>query len=261
MFGYTGFVFATLTIAALSLGVWAHHMFATGLVYLSFFSAATFLIAVPTGVKFFNWIGTMWRGHLSFESPMLFSVGFLVTFLFGGLTGVMLASPPIDFNVTDTYFVVGHMHYVLFASAAFALFAGFYFWFPKMTGRLMSEGWARVHFWLMFVGFNLTFLPQHLLGLRGMTRRIADYSAADGWTFLNDLSTVGAFVIALSVAVFIVNAVQAFRHGRESGDDPWGGYSLEWATTSPPPLQNFTSIPPIRSERPAFDMRHPEVDE
>jgi cytochrome c oxidase subunit 1 len=261
LFGYTGFVFATLAIAALSLGVWAHHMFATGLVYLEFFSAATFLIAVPTGVKFFNWIGTMWRGHLSFESPMLFSLGFLVTFLFGGLTGVMLASPPIDFDVTDTYFVVGHMHYVLFASAAFALFAGVYFWFPKMTGRLMSELWAKVHFWLMFVGFNLTFLPQHLLGLRGMTRRIADYSATDGWTFLNDLSTVGAFIIALSVAVFIVNAVQGFRRGDQSGDDPWGGYSLEWATTSPPPLQNFASIPPIRSERPAFDMRHPEVDE
>jgi cytochrome c oxidase subunit 1 len=259
LFGYTGFVFATLAIAGLSLGVWAHHMFATGLVFLQFFSAATFLIAVPTGVKFFNWIATMWRGHLSFESPMLFSLGFLVVFLFGGLTGVMLASPPIDFNTTDTYFVVGHMHYVLFSAAVFALFAGVYFWFPKATGRLLSERWAKVHFWLMFIGFNLAFLPQHLLGLRGMVRRIADYSAADGWTTLNMVSTIGAFLIAVSVAVFIVNAVWGLRHGPRAGSDPWNAYSLEWATTSPPPMTNFASLPPIHSERPAFDERHPEL--
>ena len=259
LFGYTGFVFATLAIGGLSLGVWAHHMFATGLVFLQFFAASTFLIAVPTGVKFFNWIGTMWRGHLRFDSPMLFSLGFLANFLFGGLTGVMLASPPLDFHVTDTYFVVGHMHYVLFSTAAFALFAGIYFWFPKMTGKMLKEGWAKLHFWLMFAGFNLTFLPQHLLGVRGMPRRVADYDAASGFQFLNVLSTIGAFLIAVSTLFFLWNVYVSLRRGRAAGDDPWEGYGLEWLTTSPPPEHNFTSLPQVRSERPAFDARHPEL--
>src|SRR5215203_6154600 len=192
LFGYKAFVFATVGIGALGFSVWAHHMFTTGAVFLPFFSFMTFLIAVPTGVKMFNWIATMWRGHLTFESPMLFCVGFLLVFLVGGLTGPMLAAPPVDFHVTDTYFVVAHMHYVLFGTAAFGFFAGLYFWYPKVTGRRLSEPLAKVHFWTMFVGFNLTFWPHHLLGLRGMPRRVPDYAADAGFSFLNLLSSVGA---------------------------------------------------------------------
>jgi cytochrome c oxidase subunit 1 len=259
LFGYKGFVLATLAIASLSTAVWAHHMFATGAILLAFFSGMSLLIAVPTGIKFFNWIGTMWRGQLSFESPMLFCVGFLVVFLIGGLTGPMLASAPFDFEATDTYFVVAHMHYVLFGTAAFAMFGGIYFWYPKVTGRMHSEALAKWHFWLMFVGFNVAFFPQHLLGLRGMPRRIADYDPHLGWNFLNLLSTVGAFVIALSIVPFFWNIAVSARRGAPAGDDPWGGYSLEWATTSPPPTHNFDWLPPIRSERPVFDLRHADV--
>jgi len=258
VFGYKGIVLATLAIAGLSTGVWAHHMFATGAVLVPFFSAMSFLIAVPTGVKFFNWIGTMWRGQLSFESPMLFSVGFLLMFLLGGLSGVLLASPPIDYHVTDTYFVVAHMHYVLFGGSVFALFAGIYFWFPKFTGRLLHEGWARVHFALTFIGFNLTFFPQHQLGLRGMPRRIATYAAGERWSFLNLLSTIGAYVLGVAVLPFLWNVWRSLRRGSPAGDDPWQANSLEWATTSPPPEHNFERLPPIRSERPVWDARHPD---
>ncbi len=189
IFGYTTLVYATLSIAALSVAVWAHHMFATGAVLLPFFSFMTYLIAVPTGIKFFNWIGTMWKGQLTFETPMLFSVGFLVTFLLGGLTGVLLASPPLDFHVTDSYFVVAHFHYVLFGTIVFATFAGIYFWFPKMTGRLLDERLGKLHFWLTFIGFHTTFLVQHWLGDKGMPRRYADYLPTDGFTTLNIVST------------------------------------------------------------------------
>ena len=188
MFGYKGLVFATIGIGALAMTVWAHHMFATGAVLLPFFAFLSFLIAVPTGVKFFNWIGTMWRGQLTFETPMLFAVGFLVTFLLGGLTGVLLASPPIDFHVTDTYFVVAHFHYVVFGTVVFAFFAGIYYWFPKLTGRMMDDRLGKVHFWTLYVGFHGTFLVHHWLGAEGMPRRYADYSTLDGFTTLNTIS-------------------------------------------------------------------------
>ena len=261
MFGYKGLVFATIGIGALSMTVWAHHMFVTGAVLLPFFAFLSFLIAVPTGVKFFNWIGTMWRGQLTFETPMLFAVGFLITFLLGGLTGVLLASPPIDFHVSDTYFVVAHFHYVVFGTVVFAFFAGVYYWFPKMTGRMMDDRLGKLHFWLLFVGFHLTFLVQHWLGAEGMPRRYADYLPSDGFTTLNSISTIGAFVLGASTLPFLYNVAVSFRRGeRACGDDPWGfGNSLEWATSCPPPRHNFVTMPRIRSERPAFDLHHPQV--
>jgi cytochrome c oxidase subunit I len=263
MFGYKGLVYATIAITGLSMTVWAHHMFATGAVLLPFFSFLSFAIAVPTGIKFFNWIGTMWRGALTFETPMLFSIGFLVTFLFGGLSGVLLAAPPIDFHVTDTYFVVAHFHYVLFGTIVFATFAGIYFWFPKMTGRMMSEPLGRLHFWLTFIGFHTTFLVHHWLGAEGMPRRYADYLPTDGFTTLNLISTVGAFILGRSMLPFLWNVFRSYRYGDPAGaDDPWGfGNSLEWATSCPPPRHNFTELPKIRSERPAFELHYPDVVE
>jgi cytochrome c oxidase subunit 1 len=261
IFGYKGLVFATLAIAALSMSVWAHHMFATGQVLLPFFSFLSFLIAVPTGMKFFNWIGTMWRGQITFETPMLFAIGFLVTFLLGGLSGVMLASPPIDFHVSDSYFVVAHFHYVLFGTIVFAVYGGVYFWFPKMTGRMLDERWGKVHFWLTIIGFNVTFLVQHWLGAEGMPRRYYDYLPSDGFTTLNMISTVGSFIIGVSTLPFLYNVWKSYRSGRVvEVDDPWGhGQSLEWATSCPPPLRNFDRMPRIRSERPAFDAKFPEL--
>ncbi len=261
LFGYKGMVFATLGIAALSMTVWAHHMFVTGAVLLPFFAFLTFLIAVPTGVKFFNWVGTMWRGSISFETPMLFCLGFLVTFLLGGITGVMLAAPPIDFHVSDTYFVVAHFHYVVFGTAIFGFFAGFYFWFPKMTGRMMNDRLGKVHFWTLFIGFHLTFLVQHWLGDEGMPRRVADYKASDGFTTLNTISSIGALALGLSTLPFIYNAFTSYLRGeRALVDDPWGhSNSLEWATSCPPPRHNFITMPRIRSERPAFDLHHPHA--
>ncbi|WP_435875471.1 aa3-type cytochrome oxidase subunit I [Nonomuraea fuscirosea] len=261
IFGYISLVAATISIAGLSITVWAHHMFPTGQVLLPFFSFMTFLIAVPTGVKFFNWVGTMWRGHLSFESPMLFSVGFLVTFLLGGLTGVILASPPLDFHISDTYFVVAHFHYVVFGTVVFAMFAGFYFWWPKFTGKMLDDKLGKLHFWLLFIGFHTTFLIQHWLGMLGFPRRYADYSPADGFTDLNLLSSVGAFVLGASTLPFFYNVWKTWRSApKVTVDDPWGyGGSLEWATSCPPPRHNFTSLPRIRSERPAFDLHYPHA--
>jgi cytochrome c oxidase subunit 1 len=261
IFGYSGLVFATLSIAGLSVTVWAHHMFTTGAVMLPFFAFMTYLIAVPTGVKFFNWVGTMWRGSLSFDTPLLWSVGFLVTFLFGGLTGVMLASPPIDFAVQDSYFVVAHFHYVLFGTVVFAMFAGFYFWWPKWTGKMLDERLGKVHFWTLFIGFHTTFLVQHWLGAEGMPRRYATYLASNNWTTLNTISTIGSYLLALSMFPFLYNVYKTAKSGkRVTVDDPWGwGRSLEWATSCPPPRHNFNSLPRVRSESPAFDLHHPEV--
>ncbi|HHX84562.1 MAG TPA: cytochrome c oxidase subunit I [Actinomycetales bacterium] len=263
LFGYAGLVFATLAIAALSMAVWAHHMFATGAVLLPFFSFMSFLIAVPTGVKFFNWIGTMWRGKLTFETPMMFSLGFLVTFLLGGLTGVMMASAPIDFHLHDTYFIVAHFHYTVFGTVVFATFAGVYFWFPKMTGRMYDERLGQWHFWLMFIGFHVTFLVQHWLGNQGMARRYADYLESDGFTVLNQVSTVGSFLLGIAMLPFVWNVVKSWRYGAiVTVDDPWGaGNSLEWATSCPPPRHNFDRLPRIRSERPAFELHHPHMSE
>ncbi|MEU1628624.1 cytochrome c oxidase subunit I [Streptomyces sp. NPDC020096] len=261
LFGYVGMVGATAAITMLSAAVWAHHMFATGMVLLPFFSLMSFLIAVPTGVKFFNWIGTMWNGSLSFETPMLWSIGFLVTFLLGGLSGVLIASPPIDFHVTDSYFIVAHLHYVLFGTIVFATFAGFYFWWPKWTGRMLDERLGKIHFWTLFVGFQTTFLVMHWLGEKGMPRRYADYLATDGFTVLNTISSIGAFLLGLSTLPFLYNVWKTTKYAPQvEADDPWGfGRSLEWATSCPPPRHNFHSLPRIRSDSPAFDLHHPEV--
>jgi cytochrome c oxidase subunit 1 len=260
IFGYYGLIGATIAITALSAVVWAHHMFVTGQVLLPFFSLMSFLIAVPTGVKFFNWVGTMWDGSLSFETPMLFSLGFLTTFLLGGLTGVLLAAPPIDFHVSDSFFVVAHLHYVLFGTVVFATFAGFYFWWPKMTGRMLNERLGKVHFWLLYPAFHTTFLVQNWLGAEGMPRRIADYLASDGYTTLNTVSTIGSFSLGLSTLPFLYNVWLTGRTApKVTEDDPWGyGRSLEWATSCPPPRHNFHAMPRIRSECPAFDLHYPE---
>ena len=256
LFGYRAFVFATIAIGLLSFSVWAHHMFTTGQVFLPFFSFMTALIAVPTGVKMFNWMATMWRGSITFATPMLFALGFLSMFLIGGISGVMLSAPPLDFHLQDTYFVVAHLHYVFFGGSVFGVFAATYYWFPKMTGRRLNERLGKVHFWMHFIGFNLAFFPMHELGIQGMPRRIADYSPDAGWTLWNLASTGGAFLIAASILPFLVNVVATFINGEKVGDDPWEGNTLEWATSSPPPPYNFDKLPPIRSERPVFDLRH-----
>ena len=258
IFGYKGLVAATIAIAALSVAVWAHHMYTSGQILLPFFSFMTFLIAVPTGVKFFNWIGTMWRGSLTFETPMIWVIGFLVTFLLGGLTGVILASPPLDFAVSASYFVVAHFHYVLFGTVVFAMFAGFYFWWPKMTGRMLNETLGKIHFWTLFLGFHTTFLIQHWLGIKGFPRRYADYLASDGFTWMNMVSTLGSTLLAISMIPFAINVWITRKSPKVESNDPWGyGSSLEWATTCPPPRHNFLRMPEIRSERPAFDLNHP----
>jgi len=260
LFGYKTLVLATMAIAALSVSVWAHHMYATGAVLLEFFTIMTMLIAVPTGVKFFNWIGTMWKGSIKMDTPMLWAVGFLITFLFGGLTGVILASPALDFAVTDTYFVVAHFHYVVFGTVVFAMFAGYFFWWPKLTGHMLDERLGKIQFWMLFLGFHGTFLIQHLLGVEGMPRRYADYMPEDGFTWMNQLSTVSSFLLAASMLPFFYNVWKSFKTPKVEVDDPWGwGMSLEWATSCPPPRHNFDSLPRIRSERAAFDLHHPEI--
>ncbi len=256
LFGYKAFIFATAGIGALGFSVWAHHMFTTGSVFLPFFSLMTFLIAVPTGVKMFNWIATLFRGQLRFSTPLLFALGFLSMFLIGGINGAFSASVPVDFALHDTYWVVAHLHYVLFGGSVFGVMAGFYYWFPKMTGRMLNETLGKIQFVLMFVGFNLTFFPMHMLGLAGMPRRIADYSSSAGWNDLNLLASIGGFTIAASMLPFLWNVFVSLRAGEIAGDDPWEANTLEWATSSPPPPYNFDRLPPIRSERPLFDLRH-----
>ena len=251
IFGYKGLVYATIAIAALSVAVWAHHMYTSGAVYLPFFAFMTMLIAVPTGVKFFNWIGTLWNGSLSFETPMLWSIGFLVTFLFGGLTGVILAAPPLDFHVSDSYFVVAHFHYVVFGTVAFAMFAGFYFWWPKMTGKMLDERLGKVHFWLLFIGFHTTFLVQHWLGVEGMPRRYGDYLASDGFTDLNIVSTIGSIILGLSSLPFMYNIWKTHKTAeRVTSDDPWCGVR-PWSGRPPARRRGTTSSPSRASARSA----------
>lgn len=255
VFGYVELVLAAMAIAGLSMGVWAHHMFTSGAVNDAFFSATSFLIAVPTGVKFFNWIGTMWKGSIHFSTPMLFAIGFMLNFLIGGITGVMLASPPIDFDAHNSYFLVAHFHYVLGGGSLFAIFAALFFWFPKIFGIQLSERLGKWFFWIFFSGFNLTFLPMHFMGLEGMPRRVVTYPNVGNLAALNAIATFGAFLIAISVVMFFVIIALAVRERKPVPDDPWGGYTLEWATSSPPPEFNFSSLPEIRSERPVFDAR------
>jgi cytochrome c oxidase subunit 1 len=261
LFGYKAFVLATAAIGALGFGVWAHHMFTTGSVYLPFFAFVTFLISVPTGVKMFNWLATLWRGRIRLTSAMLFALGFLSAFLIGGLDGAFLAVVPFDFHVQDTYWVVSHLHYVLLGGSAFGIFAATYYWFPKMFGVRLDEGLGKVHWVLFFVGQNLAFFPQHLLGLAGMPRRIQDYSPEAGWTEMNVLSTVGAMMVGVSMLPFLWNLFISLRKPKENEADPWDGNTLEWYTTSPPPAYNFDSLPPVRSERPLFDLKYGHLPE
>jgi cytochrome c oxidase subunit 1 len=257
IFGYKAIAYSSAAIAFLGFLVWAHHMYTVGLplVAQGLFMMTTMAVAVPTGVKMFNWIATLWGGYLDFKAPLLFAIGFLTMFLIGGLSGVANAVVPVDWQLHDTYWVVAHLHYVLFGGSTFAVFAGLYYWFPKLTGRLYSERLARVHFWTMLIGFNLTFLPQHVLGVYGMQRRIATYPVETGFLPLNIVSTAGAFLMAFAALVFIWNVARSMRFGELVGADPWRANTLEWYAASPPPAYNFRSLPPITSERPLRDLR------
>jgi cytochrome c oxidase subunit 1 len=260
IFGYPMVVAASMAIGLLSMSVWAHHMFAVGMgaPLNSAFAASTMLIAVPTGIKIFNWVATMYGGRIRFATPMLFSCAFLFQFLCAGLTGIMLSVVPFNWQVTDTYFVVAHFHYVLVGGLVFTIFGAIYYWFPKVTGRLLSERLGRWHFWLFVVGFNVTFLPMHWLGMIGMPRRIYTYPADRGWDLWNLVASLGVLFQAAAVLVFLVNVVLALRRGEPAGNDPWDAWTLEWSTASPPPLYNFETVPVVGSRRPLWDLKHPD---
>lgn len=260
LFGFAIFAASSVAIAILSFAVYAHHMFADGLglAFDALFGASSELIAIPTGIKIFNWIATMWGGRIRFTTSMLFAMAFLVTFTIGGVSGVTFAVVPTDWQTTDSYYVVAHLHYVLFGGTMFAVFAGTYYWFPKMTGKMLSEKWGKWHFWTTFIGFNLTFFIQHVLGLMGMPRRVYTYPDYPFWGLFNQISTAGALLLGVSVLIFFWNIVSSSRKGKVAGDDPWDAWTLEWATTSPPPEKNFDQLPEIHSRRPLWDYKHPE---
>ena len=260
IFGYPMMVAATVSIGFIGMGVWAHHMFTVGMSATAntFFTAATMLIAVPTGIKIFNWLATMWGGRIRFATPMLFCTGFLFQFLVAGLTGIMLAVSPFDWQLSDSYFVVAHFHYVLIGGLLFTIFAAIYYWFPKATGRLLSEKLGKWHFWLLAIGFNVTFAPMHISGMLGMPRRIYTYEAGRGLELWNQLSSIGVIFQAAAILIFVWNLLWALRHGAPAGDDPWDAWTLEWSTTSPPPEYNFETLPVVRSRRPLWDLKHPE---
>ncbi|MBI1802676.1 MAG: cbb3-type cytochrome c oxidase subunit I, partial [Chloroflexi bacterium] len=258
IFGYTFVAYSGVAIGFLGFTVWAHHMFAVGMppIVNIAFSLSSMLIGVPTGVKIFNWIGTLWGGNLNLKTAMWFAIGFIAMFIIGGISGIFLAAPPVDFQITDTYFVVAHLHYVLFGGTILGLFAGFYYWIPKMTGRMLSEKLGMIHFWLVMTGFNLTFLPMHLLGFEGMPRRIYTYHDGMGWDIWNFIETIGVFTIALGVLVFLWNLWISLRAGEHAGNDPWDGATLEWKIPSPPASYNFAVIPVVHSRRPFWDEKY-----
>jgi cytochrome c oxidase subunit 1 len=260
LFGYEFMAAATMGIVFISMGVWAHHMFAAGMSSTldMYFAAASLLVSIPTGIKFFNWLATMYGGRIWMASPMLFATGFLTMFVLGGLTGIMLAAAPFDFQVSDSYFVVGHFHWVLIGGTLFGVFAGIHYWFPKVTGRMLSERLAKWQFWLLLVGFILTFGPMHVSGILGMPRRIYTYGADRPWELLNQITTLGAFLQSPSYLIFVINIFWSLRYGKLAGPDPWDAWTLEWATTSPPPSYNFEQVPIVRSRRPLWDAKHPD---
>jgi cytochrome c oxidase subunit 1 len=260
MFGYPVMVAATIAIGFISVSVWAHHMFTVGMSSgaNTFFVLSTMAIAVPTGIKIFNWLATMWGGKIYFKAPMLFCIAFLFQFLFAGLTGVMLGSAPFNWQLGSSYFVVAHFHYVIVGGILFALFAAFHYWFPKVTGRMYSETLAKVHFWLFVIGFHLTFDFMHVPGLLGMPRRIYTYEPGRGWDTWNFIVTIGVFLQAAGILAFVLNMIRSYLRGRPAGSDPWDAWTLEWSTTSPPPEYNYSSIPVVKSRRPLWDLKHPE---
>ncbi len=260
IFGYAVMVGATVMIGFISLGVWAHHMFTVGMTAVgnTFFAISTMLVAIPTGIKLFNWLGTMWGGKIRFRTPMLFAVAFLFQFLCAGLTGVMLAVAPFDWQLSDSYFVVAHFHYVLIGGLLFTIFAAIYYWFPKVTGKMMCEKLGKWHFWVFLIGFNLTFGPQHISGILGMPRRIYTYDAGRGWETWNMLSTIGVAFQAVGILFFVANIIHSVLKGDKAGNDPWDAWTLEWSTTSPPAEYNFEKLPEVHSRRPLWDLKHPD---
>ena len=260
IFGYPVMVAATVCIGFVSTSVWAHHMFTIGMNSYanSFFVITTMAVGVPTGIKIFNWIATMWGGRIQFKTPMLFSIGFLFQFLIAGLTGIIQSSAPVDWQLSLSYFVVAHFHYVIVGGILFALFAAFYYWYPKVTGRMLSEGLGKLHFWLFLIGFHLTFDVMHIPGILGMPRRIYTYEPRPGWEALNLIITIGAFIQAAAILVFVYNLVVSYWKGAKAGNDPWDAWTLEWSVSSPPPAYNFATIPFVASRRPLWDRKHPE---
>lgn len=260
IFGYPAMVAATTMIALISMSVWAHHMFSVGMPSAgnTFFSVSTMLVGIPTGIKLFNWLGTMYGGKIRFELPMMFSIAFLGQFLFAGLTGIMLGGVPFDWQLTDSYFVVAHFHYMLVGSMLFAIFGAIYYWYPKAAGRMLNKRLGLLHFWLFLIGFHLTFDVMHISGLLGMPRRVYTYDPGRGWEILNQISTIGAILQGAGVMCLVVNIIWSLRKGPPAGDDPWDAWTLEWATSSPPPEYNFASLPEVRSRRPLWDLKHPE---